>query len=183
MSALRLTLVRHARPLLAAGTCYGRTDCEADPAHTEAVLERLLATLAPQPVASSPALRCRALAERLAAAWRQPCRVDPRLWELDFGAWEGRAWATIPRAEIDAWADAPLDTAPGGGETVRTMDRRVAGWARDAAAAGTDLLAVTHGGVMRLLGGQARGEPLLLASRAPAPDFGALWQGPFPGAA
>ncbi|MBV8617950.1 MAG: phosphoglycerate kinase, partial [Curvibacter sp.] len=30
----RLWLVRHARQLIAPGTCYGRLDVPADPAHT-----------------------------------------------------------------------------------------------------------------------------------------------------
>ena len=41
--------------------------------------------------------------------------------KLDFGTWEGRAWAAIPRAGIDAWSAQLHDHAPGGGESLSAM--------------------------------------------------------------
>ena len=65
---------------------------------------------------SSPAVRCRGLAEAIAAVLRVPLREDQRLWELDFGAWEGRPWETIAREDLDRWALDPLGFAPPGGD-------------------------------------------------------------------
>ena len=173
MSAV-LTLLRHPRPHVADGTCYGRTDCAADAPHEQTVLDELLEALQPQRVLASPALRCLGLADRLCERWQVPCEIEPRLQEMDFGRWEGLSWDAVPRAELDAWARQPVDCAPGGGESLRDMDQRVRAWAYDAAAAQTDVLAVTHGGVMRLLIAWSRGEPLTSVLNIPAPGFGQM---------
>lgn len=55
-----------------------------------------------------------------------PLHFDPRLLELDFGAWEGRPWDAIPRSESDPWAVDPVNRAPPGGEPFATLHARVA---------------------------------------------------------
>ena len=169
-----LTLVRHPRPSIPAGICYGRTDCAADAQHEQAVLDELLAAQSPQRVLSSPALRCRALAMRLSRHWRLPCEIEPRLQEMDFGRWEGLPWNSVPRAELDAWAHHPLDYPPGGGESLCAMSARVRVWLREVAEARTGVLAITHGGVMRLLTAWAQGAPLSSVFDVSTPGFGQM---------
>ena len=153
---MKLWLVRHPRPQVAAGVCYGRTDLAAEPAHVEEVALALAAQLpASLPVLSSPSLRCARLADRLAQL--RPdlrARHDERLRELDFGAWEGRAWRDIAQAEIDAWQADFAGHPPGGGETVRDFMARVAAAydARDG-----DAVWITHAGVIRAVGLLAQG--------------------------
>lgn len=173
MSAI-LSLLRHPRPCVADGICYGRTDCAADAQHEQAVLDDLLEALPPQRVLTSPALRCHVLAIQLCERWQRRCEAEPRLQEMDFGRWEGLSWDAVPRTELDAWARQPVDYAPGGGESLRHMDERMRGWAYEAAAAQADVLAVTHGGVMRLLIAWSRGEPLTSVLNIPAPGFGQM---------
>ena len=137
---MALILLRHLRPHVAPGICYGRTD--------------LGAPIAPLPalppfdsVATSPLRRCRLLAEALHPA---PL-VDPRLAEMDFGAWEGLAWDAVPRAGLDAWAADFLHARPHGGESVAMLRARIRDAMaehRAAAGAGTRLL-VTHAGVIK----------------------------------
>ena len=92
-----LYLIRHPRPLIAPGVCYGRLDVAAeDPLPIAAALRALLPAGAP--VWSSPLQRCRLLAGHL----RPQPRLDERLQEIDFGDWEGQAWDDIPRQEINA---------------------------------------------------------------------------------
>lgn len=139
-----LHLVRHPRPRVAPDTCYGRLDLPVDELDAAA---RRLAPLLPRtaPVWSSPLQRCRLLAERLDP---RP-RLDPRLMEMDFGAWEGRTWASIGRAALDAWAADIADFAPPGGESARQVQARALeflGELQDSTA-----IIVTHGGVMRVL--------------------------------
>jgi len=167
MAALTLYLVRHPRPLIAPGVCYGQLDVEAeDPAPIVARLRRELP--AGLPVWSSPLQRCRTLAEAL-----QPApRLDARLMELDFGAWEGRPWDDIARAELDAWAADIDGYAPPGGEAPRQLQRRVLAFVEELSA-GLHLL-VTHAGVIRALLAAAAGETLAAALRRPAPDYGSL---------
>ena len=147
---MRLYLVRHPRPEVPAGHCYGRSDVAA----IDADVERVLATLASQdlpgamPVHASPLVRSAILARRLSPA---PA-FDARLAEMDFGDWEMRSWDDIPRPEIDAWSADLLHYRPGGGESVMDVAARVAGWRADIARAShAQALVVCHAGTMRLL--------------------------------
>lgn len=141
---MRLYLIRHPRPLVAPGLCYGRLDVEAE--NPAAVATRLQACLpAGVPVWSSPLRRCLELAQALHPA----PKVDERLAEIDFGDWEGRAWDEIPRAEIDAWAADVAGYTPPGGESPRQLQARVLDFV--ASLAVDEAVVVTHAGVMRTL--------------------------------
>lgn len=167
-----LTVVRHPRVCAPAGVCYGRTDLAADARHEQALLDELSAALSPRRIVSSPALRCRGLATRLAERWRRPCDIEPRLQEMDFGHWEGRPWDAVPRIELDAWALQPVVYAPGGGESLCAMAERVHRWVLDIATSPGAVLAITHGGVMRLLITCDAGLPLSSVVDVPAPEMG-----------
>lgn len=143
---MRLYLIRHPAPAIAAGICYGQTDIELaqDAAASVAGLRDLLP--ADATVYSSPLQRCRQFANALHPA---PL-FDDRLKEIHFGAWEMRAWDSIDRTDIDAWAAAPLDHAPPGGESVAALYHRVAQFIRERHAASEDkIVLVTHAGVMK----------------------------------
>ncbi|HZW23616.1 histidine phosphatase family protein [Noviherbaspirillum sp.] len=151
---MRLYLVRHARPVVAQGTCYGSTDLAADEDHQREVLPQLLQALpAGARIFSSPMKRCRSLAVELAEGLRCGDVVfDPRLMEMDFGAWEMQAWETIPRAEVDAWAGALSNYRPGGGECLLDVARRVLSFHEELTAEKTeDVVVVAHAGTIRLL--------------------------------
>ncbi len=156
-----LHLIRHPRPLVAAGICYGRLDLEAE--NATALAASLRAELPTDlPVWRSPLSRCRALAEALHP---QPL-IDARLAEMDFGAWEGRAWETISRAELDAWAADVGGYAPPGGESPRELQRRALDFV--AALDVPEVVIVTHAGVIRVLLAYWRGMP---AAEWPQLDF------------
>lgn len=84
-------------------------------------------------------------------------RLDDRLKELTFGAWEGFTWpemrARDPVAcdarEADKWG-----FQPPGGESYAMLSERVAGWVESL---DRPTLAVTHGGVARVLLGLLAG--------------------------
>ena len=167
---MRLYLVRHPRPEVAAGHCYGRSDLAAD----HADVERVLAALASQglpgamPVYASPLARSAVLAHRLSPA----PTFDARLAEMDFGAWEMRSWDDIPRSEIDAWSADLLHYRPGGGESVMDVAARVAAFGADIRReAHAQALVVCHAGTMRLLHSLHLGgtlvEAALRAAQAP----------------
>lgn len=150
MSA-RLVLLRHTAPAIEPGICYGRLDLDLAEPGAEAEIAAALDALPFQPVriVTSPALRCRRLAEAAAARFACPLAEEPRLWEMDFGSWEGRQWADIPRAELDAWAADFMQASPHGGETVAAMKARVRGALQALTAAPVPTLAVTHAGVLK----------------------------------
>ncbi|RYF39718.1 MAG: phosphoglycerate kinase [Comamonadaceae bacterium] len=141
---MKLWLVRHARPEIAPGHCYGSTDIPADTAATRdcaAALANALPEPRPQQaplwVMCSPLQRCRQLADALQDL-RPDLRatVDGRLAEMHFGAWENQPWSGIARDELDAWtADFGRYPAGGHGESVSAFMQRVAAALDDLAAA------------------------------------------------
>lgn len=162
-----LYLIRHPRPAVAPGLCYGRSDLALaeDVAAVAAKLGPLLPAAAP--LYSSPLQRCRLLAEQLHAA----PRLDARLQEMDFGRWEMQAWEDIERSALDAWAADPLYYRPPGGETVAELRQRVREFLAELPSGPAVL--VTHGGVIKLIAAELEGleEREWLALRV---DYGAL---------
>lgn len=148
-----LHLIRHPRPLVAPGICYGALDVAA--ADAPAVAAALAAELPPGlPLWSSPLRRCRELAVELHP---QPV-FDARLQEMDFGAWEGRPWDDIARAELDAWAADVAGYAPPGGESPLALQRRVLAFVATLTVA--EAVLVTHAGVIRSLVAHANARPI-----------------------
>lgn len=156
---MRLYLVRHPKPVVPAGYCYGRTDLPAQAADTERVLAALTnqGLLGAMPVYASPLQRSAVLARQLATA----PTFDARLAEMDFGAWELRHWDDIARDEIDAWSANLLDYRPGSGENVLQVAARVAAFLADIQRAGcAAALVICHAGTMRLLHAMSGGGTL-----------------------
>lgn len=151
---MRLYLVRHGRPEIAPGICYGSTDVRVPQQEHQRVADALAPRLPPGVgLWTSPASRCRDLAQCLAGALGAPApAVDARLQEMDFGEWEMRAWDDIARAEIDAWAGALPHYRPGQGESVLQVARRVAAFHASLQNAGhAQAIVVCHAGTIRLL--------------------------------
>lgn len=156
-----LWLLRHARPLIDTGVCYGRLDVTADAALTAQAAKNFSTRAHPLPTGAvlrySPLQRCEQLARTLIAL--EPdlalnACADPRLQEMDFGSWEGQPWEQIPRAQIDAWATDLATYVPGGGEPLSAMLQRVKNalqdsWAVDSQHGQRDVVWVTHAGVIR----------------------------------
>jgi len=115
----------------------------------------------PALVWSSPLVRCRAVAERLATHWGVALSIDDALYEIDFGAWEGREWDEIAAndpAGVAAWSADWLSVAPPGGECASDLETRVRAWWSRLPRSITHVL-VAHGGVIRALRVIARHEP------------------------
>ncbi len=168
----RVALIRHLPPVIAAGVCYGRLDVAARAVTATELdaIRMLVAHLNAPRVISSPALRCRMLAEPLGAALGFMPVLNSRLLELDFGDWEGRRWGDLDRAAIDVWAADPRGFVPPGGERVSALVARVAAFAQDLRAIGGAAIVVSHGGPLRLLGPMLRGEAVDVLK--PPPCFG-----------
>ncbi len=148
---MKLWLIRHAQPLIDSGTCYGQFDMQADAQATQNAAAELVKILPAQILAAtSPLQRCQQLADALSST-RPALRFtsDSRLQEMHFGNWENRAWASIPKSELDDWTtDFGNYTAGQNGESVSQFMDRVAS-AFDALPRNSDVLWVTHAGVIR----------------------------------
>jgi len=161
--AANIILIRHA-PSCGAGRLAGRLDIPAQLPEGEALAlaRRRLTALAGVPgrVVSSPARRCRESAAALCpgAAVMQ----DARLWEQDFGEWEGLESASLPdlgplsREETAAFR-------PPEGESFLDLAARAGAALTEIAAAGPALI-FAHAGTVRAGLGLALGHaPLGLA--------------------
>lgn len=178
---MKLWLVRHAQPLVEAGICYGRQNVAADPG-TTAQCALALADLLPASVRviSSPLQRCEQLAHTLQGLRPDLAyKADPRLQEMDFGRWEGRAWQAIPQAELEAWTGRFADYAAGdSGESVTEFMARVTSAfdeLRGPHDTRQDMLWITHAGVIRAVTLLAQGlRHIERADQWPldAPDYG-----------
>ena len=113
-------------------------------------------------IVSSHLLRATQTAEGLRDALREPggrdipVTIDPRLAETFRGAWQGRTFASIMKAEPETWAayrERPARFRFPQGESLVDQRRRVLEAVRDAALTGRVALLVTHGGSIRLVRG------------------------------
>ncbi len=144
MQRARLKMIRHA-PALHGGALAGRRDVAAD-ISDRAGLAGLRQALAGQGrVISSPALRCRQTATALFP--RAELTQDARLWEQDFGAWEGVAFDALPDLGPQSRADLAAHCPPSG-ESFADVCARVGPALQEIAALG-DAVIVAHAGVIR----------------------------------
>ena len=190
-----LVLIRHPAPAIDAGICYGKTDVPlaghpaqwAQSAQALAVRLTTLGAPVPQHLVTSPLQRCAHLAEALALHFDCALGVDARLQEIDFGEWEGQAWAAIDRAALDAWAADLRHARMHGGESVAQFEGRVAAWLdswpSSIAERGPSVVAVTHAGVMRIIASITLGEPLDAVLKWPLEMAAIAWLRREPGAA
>lgn len=150
---MQLLLIRHPQPVLDQRHCYGASDIAVAPEVLQSCCERLLPQL-PRGVAivSSPLQRCAHLAQALAQALgQQSVMLQDGLREMDFGTWELRAWDDIAWRDVEAWNQDLLHYAPGGGENLLAVARRM--WAVFAELQRQyrgQLIVICHAGTIRL---------------------------------
>lgn len=126
------------------------------------------------PFVASPLARTRETMEIARGAIGLPPRdyaVDPRLMELTFGDWEGLTWPQVKaRApEAASWREGDKwNYTPPGGESYAMLEERLSPWLDEV---DRDLVAVSHGGVARVLMALVAGVP---RERAALVD---IWQG------
>jgi alpha-ribazole phosphatase len=154
---MRLYLVRHPPPDLPAGICYGASDVACTPqalAQGAQVVQEGLSSL-PFGLAmvSSPLQRCERLAQFLCGLRPDlTYKTDPKLAEMDFGAWEMQPWAEMASEALSAWTDDFAHFRCGGsGESTAQLVQRVAACLARSLQAGCDEIWVTHAGVIRAL--------------------------------
>ena len=80
--------------------------------------------------------------------------LEPRLMEMDFGAWEGKSLSDLratPGAAAEERENLGLDFSAPGGETPRQVQARLQPLLNEIAAAGVPTVVVTHKAVLRAL--------------------------------
>jgi broad specificity phosphatase PhoE len=150
---VRILLIRHGRTAWnEQGRMQGRADLPLSPAgRAEASRWRVPEAWAEARWLSSPLRRA---AETAALLTEGPVAIEPRLIEMDWGAWEGFRLAELRKSAPKAMAANEargLDFRPPGGETPREVRTRLESLLADLAAADDpgDVICVTHKGVIR----------------------------------
>jgi len=167
-------LLRHGE--LEGGVRYrGKTEATLTPSgrcRMEAVWRELAGDI--QALVSSPLTRCREPAEAWAASAGVPLLIEPRLREMEYGAWEG-----LTREEIETrfpgmlarWRLNPVGIQIPQAEDFEAFARRVlAGW-RDMLRAGQKrhVLVVAHSGPLRVILTHVLDAPLSAVRRMDMP--------------
>lgn len=155
---MEIYLIRHTRPAVEKGICYGQSDLDVvDSFAEEAEQIREVLPGKISSVYSSPLQRCRKLAEHL---FGEPILYHDDLKELHCGRWEMMHWDDIPQAELQPWMDDFVTVRVPGGESYEDLYARTL--ARYKAIAGDTLPAaiVAHGGVIRSILSYLTGTPL-----------------------
>lgn len=141
---MELYFVRHIKPDIAEGICYGHKDVTVPEGIPSDIISLLPADA--DIVYSSPLVRCTTLAKQLSAA----IITDARLMELHFGDWEGLKWDEIERAALDSWGEDYIHTGPPNGESLSQLLERLHSFIQDIKQQPfTKVIIVTHSGIIR----------------------------------
>ncbi|MGO2355249.1 MAG: histidine phosphatase family protein [Marinomonas foliarum] len=150
---MKLYLIRHPRPEVEKGLCYGDMDVPlADGWEKGAKALKNALSIDFDGEANvcfhSPLTRAAQLAEHISDG---RSHVASALKELDFGDWEGRRWQDIPKQEIDLWAEDIVHASPYRGESLQVVADRVWQWwlsVKDAPM--ENCVLVAHSGVIKV---------------------------------
>jgi probable phosphoglycerate mutase len=170
--ATTLVLVRHGATAHTARKLFSGGLTGSDPGLTDEGRAQVRATgewlqpLAGQvdALVTSPLRRTRESAEILAGFLGRDAETEDGLAEMEFGSWEGLSLAEVEQRfpdELSAWLG-DLEHAPAGGESFRTVEKRVLA-GRDrllSSYAGSTVVAVTHVTPIKVLVADALGATL-----------------------
>lgn len=167
-----LVLVRHGVTDSTLGKLFSGGLASSNPPLNDTGREQVRATgewLAPladtfDALVSSPVRRTRETAEVLARLFDLEIEEDPSIAEMEFGTWDGMSFTQVHEKhpdELSSWLG-DLESAPHGGESFRTVEKRVLE-GRDrlvSAYAGQTVVAVSHVTPIKSLVADALGAPL-----------------------
>lgn len=110
----------------------------------------------PAAIYASDLIRAQTTAKILAAKFNLPVKLEPKLRELNFGAWEGKRYDEIKKLwpdEIDKFFLSPDEAKVPGGETVAELQKRTTEALKQIIAENPDghIAVVAHGAVLRSL--------------------------------
>jgi alpha-ribazole phosphatase len=164
---MELFFVRHIKPNIEAGICYGHTDVPIPTGSQQAIIDSLPSDF--DVVYTSPLSRCRLLAEQISTVFIE----DARLMELNFGDWEGKKWDEINREELDIWGADYVTLSPPNGETLTALAERLQSFIRDLSQ--QKVIIVTHSGIIRCAMHLLKGIPLHQIMMEQV-DFGGIYK-------
>lgn len=150
---MEIYLIRHTKPLIESGICYGQADlsvCDSFDQEFEGIQDELPENI--NALYSSPLQRCTMLAESIIKTNSQleKFQTDSRIMEMNFGDWELKKWDDIRRIDFDLWASDIVHQQVPGGESFYQLNIRVNSFIEDLLLAKKEIICVvTHSGVIR----------------------------------
>ncbi|WP_044210203.1 alpha-ribazole phosphatase [Flammeovirga sp. OC4] len=147
---MEVYVIRHTAVDVPKDVCYGQSDVPLKSTFNEEV-EAYRKTLPTDfdLVFSSPAERCVKLSEALDY---QDITFDARLYELNFGDWEGKKWSEIDPLELNPWMDDFVNEKATNGESLAEMFTRVKSFLDDLRDREIEkVMVVAHSGVLRCI--------------------------------
>ena len=135
---------------VARGICYGRTDvglASTFPQEASQVADKLKGKSFDR-VYTSPLSRCRRLASYCGY---EDATVDPRLAEMNFGAWEMQNFNAIKDPRLQEWFEDYMNVAPTGGESAMQQRSRFIDFIeslREELPSSSNVALFTHGGIL-----------------------------------
>lgn len=148
---MEIIFIRHTTPDIEKGICYGQSDLNV----TDTFTEEIIPILKDVPINddntayfSSPLIRCKKLAEKLA---KNIC-FDDRLKELNFGDWELKNWNEINKEDLNIWMEDFVNVPARNGESYIDLHTRTTSFLSEISKLKKDrVVVVTHAGVIRSL--------------------------------
>ena len=124
---MKYYLIRHTKPDVPDGICYGQTDVDVLPSfdrERDDVLKKV-EEIEFDRIYSSPLKRCARLAESIDLKGSKVI-FDERLMEIDFGSWEMRPWADIENTQYaKRWFEDFINFPTSEGESYMDLLERV----------------------------------------------------------
>jgi alpha-ribazole phosphatase len=158
---MEIYLIRHTQTAADPGLCYGQSDialADSFDDETDTLHGKLPEFGDDCKVYSSPLSRCL----QLARTFSDEVTSDPRLQELNFGAWEGKRFDDIDAEALQQWTDNFVTAAPPEGENFEDLYQRTGSFWQDLLKTEAEqVLVITHAGVIRALLARALSLPLL----------------------
>jgi alpha-ribazole phosphatase len=160
---MEVYLIRHTQVAVDKSICYGQSEVSlAETFATDALvleqkLKQQIGELQAAKILSSPAQRCRLLAEYLG----QEIEYHPVLLELNFGQWEMQAWKDLPPEEVNPWMEDFVHLRPPDGENFAELQARTTSvFDTLPQSEHSPVLIIAHAGVIRSIICKAIGLPL-----------------------
>jgi len=125
-------------------------------------------------IITSPLRRCASPAESWAEQANIACIIEPRLAEMDYGAWEGKTIATIQKeypGMLERWRADPTGMKPPGGESPEALRMRLSQWWNEVRVQykGSHILVVAHSGSLRMLMALMQGKSIAYTRKIDMP--------------
>ncbi len=165
-------LIRHTKPEIDEGICYGQTDLNLAKSF-EREAQTVLAKLKPHYdcVITSPLQRCSRLASKIKTDNRLS---DDRIIEYNFGDWELKKWSEFTCDATQFWMNNFVEQPTPNGDSLISMKSRVDEFWQELIDSPYKCVAVvTHSGVQRLIHGLILETPMSHLFRLQL-DFGAV---------